>query len=155
MIVARFDHRMITAMVEHARYESPREACGLMAVAGPGEVAFIYCLTNVDASAQTFTIDPEEVFSANAHAERHGWEVGGMFHSHPQGPPVPSATDRASGPPAGWIYALVSGEGVRVFSISGRQAHPLEIIIAGSASMEAPGRIKRPPIPGLGSPGCV
>ena len=37
----------------------------------------------------------EEVAAAIWDMEDNGWELLGIFHSHPNGPPVPSATDVA------------------------------------------------------------
>jgi proteasome lid subunit RPN8/RPN11 len=42
-----------------------------------------------------FAIDPREQLHAQKWSRRRGLLVLGSAHSHPQGPPVPSATDRA------------------------------------------------------------
>ena len=41
-----------------------------------------------------FAIDPREQLHAQVWARARGWQVLGSAHSHPGGPPVPSATDR-------------------------------------------------------------
>ena len=47
---------------------------------------------NGEKSRVSFTISPEELFSAYKRAEMKGEEVVGIFHSHPA-PPHPSGTD--------------------------------------------------------------
>lgn len=47
---------------------------------------------NGEKSRVSFTISPEELFSAYKRAEIKGEEVVGIFHSHPV-PPYPSGTD--------------------------------------------------------------
>ncbi len=47
---------------------------------------------NAERSRASFTISPEELFSAYKRAETKGEEVVGIFHSHPA-PAYPSGTD--------------------------------------------------------------
>jgi proteasome lid subunit RPN8/RPN11 len=42
-----------------------------------------------------FALDPREQLLAQKWARLRGWQVHGAAHSHPQGSPVPSTTDRA------------------------------------------------------------
>ena len=112
---------IVSAIVSHAGFEAPLEACGLLGVDADRTVRFAYCLTNRDASPAAFTIDPADYFGASRHAERNGWEIRGIFHSHPNGPPVPSATDVATAPSPDWLYLLVSGQEVRAFAIKGNR----------------------------------
>ena len=84
----------IRAAIEaHARWCFPEEACGLLALDSSGSLRMAYCLTNAAASAERFTVHPVEHYRAIEHAERHGWHIGGDFHSHPRSPAVPSASD--------------------------------------------------------------
>ena len=110
----------VEAMIQHARFNTPEEACGLFAVGDDGSVTMVYCLTNLDHSAVSYTIDPEEHFQAWSHARRHGWEIGGVFHSHPSSPPVPSESDLVGLDPD-WVSIIlgVGTEEVRAFRIAG------------------------------------
>ena len=101
-------HPQITAaMVAHARFCDPEEACGLLA-GEPGEPPrMVYSLTNADASTTAFTVDPDEHFAALRHAERSGMELVGAFHSHPRSPAVPSRTDIARALEPDWLYVIV------------------------------------------------
>jgi len=96
------------AMVAHARFTHPEEACGLLATDSTRAIRMVYCLTNVDRSAHRFTVDPAEHFMAMRHAERNGWEIGGAFHSHPSSSAYPSSTDVARALDPEWLYVVVS-----------------------------------------------
>jgi len=48
-------------MIEHARAESPLEACGYLAEKD-GVITAVFRMTNIDASAQHFSLDPAEQF---------------------------------------------------------------------------------------------
>lgn len=107
------------AILAHARACSPDECCGLLAVDPAGRIRFAYPLTNASPSPVTFTIDPEEHLAALLHAERNGWEIGGLFHSHPRGPARPSLLDVRNAPDRRWLYAVSDLEKVRLFRIDG------------------------------------
>lgn len=111
------------AIVAHAVWCRPVEACGLLAGVGD-EVHMVYALTNIDRSPVAYTIDPVEHFRALQHAERSGWNLIGAFHSHPTGSPTPSDLDRRLALEPDWHYVIVGGTGftqIRSFRIrSGR-----------------------------------
>jgi len=112
------------AMVAHARFAAPEEACGLLAGPEGEPLRMAYCLTNRDRSAYRYTIDPTEHFRALQHADRNGWVLRGAFHSHPRSPAFPSGSDIAGALDAEWIYMIVgladaAEPEVRAFEISG------------------------------------
>ncbi len=97
------------AILTHAENTLPDECCGLIAVEN-GAIRFAYPLTNANPSPLTFTVDPEEHFGAMRHAESQGWEILGVFHSHPTGEPSPSPVDVAMAWDPDWIH-LIAGSG--------------------------------------------
>jgi len=99
---------MVAAMVAHARFTAPEEACGLLAADAGGRWRMVYCLTNREGSPYRFTVDPNEHYRAMRHAERNGWEIAGVFHSHPKSAAAPSATDVAGALDPDWLYVIVS-----------------------------------------------
>jgi len=104
-------HRDIrAAVVAHARFCYPNEACGLLAVDGAGALRMAYCCTNVEQSPVSYTVDATEHLRAMVHAERNGWALGGVFHSHTHSPAHPSRTDVARALEPEWLYVLVSLE---------------------------------------------
>lgn len=98
----------LAAMRAAARAAHPREACGILL----GEAARITAVreaANVHPAPHThFEIDPQALIDAHRAARAGGAEVVGYFHSHPQGPAVPSATDRASASGDGRVWAIVA-----------------------------------------------
>ena len=95
------------AMVAHASFCLPDEACGLLAADAAGRLRMAYCLSNSTPSPTAFTLDPAEHFRALRHAEARGWRLAGVFHSHPGGPAFPSATDIAQALEPEWLYVVV------------------------------------------------
>ena len=96
-----------TAMVAHAEFCSPEEACGLMAFDDADELRMVYATTNLDRSNVKFTVSPGEHFGAIQHAERSGWRIGGAFHSHPTSAAFTSARDIAGALDPEWLYVVV------------------------------------------------
>ena len=102
------DPQIVEAIASHARFAYPEEACGLLAGRSADVVRMVYCLTNVDHSPSRFTVAPAEHYHAWRHAERNGWEITGVFHSHPTSAAVPSPEDVAGALDPSWIY-LIAG----------------------------------------------
>lgn len=123
------------AVAAHVRWCLPEEACGLLAVDAAGAIRFAYPLTNAEHSSVAYTVAPAEHFGAVRHAERHGWEVAGAFHSHPTTEPVPSPTDIARAPATEWIHLIAGIEGeriaVRAFRIAAGHVSELSTVISG------------------------
>ena len=98
---------MARAMIAHAAEASPREACGLIVYDGAGRPVRLYRTTNVHPDPRRFEIDPVEHFGVVREAEENGWRIGAVYHSHPQGPARPSATDLDAGIDPDWISFVV------------------------------------------------
>ncbi|MFN9546824.1 MAG: M67 family metallopeptidase [Cyanobacteriota bacterium] len=99
-----FGRKVLTVAWRVVQAAAPEEACGLLLGPRWRVVRFWPC-RNVwvpaDDRHRRFAIDPREQLLAQKWARQRGWEVLGSLHSHPQGEPVPSATDRALAvPPA-------------------------------------------------------
>lgn len=95
------------AIYRHAMFMYPEESCGLIAADERGQLVFAACMTNTDHSAHRFTIDPAEHFGMVRLSESQGWVVAGVFHSHPNSDPYPSATDVGGGADPDWLHLLV------------------------------------------------
>jgi proteasome lid subunit RPN8/RPN11 len=95
------------AMVAHARFCFPEEACGLLAMDTLGRLRMVYATTNVDRSRIKFTVSPREHYGAIKHAERNGWSIAGSFHSHPESSAFPSGRDIAAALDPDWLYFIV------------------------------------------------
>lgn len=97
-------------MLAHAYGCHPEESCGLLAADPAGRVRMAYPLTNALHSPTSYTVDPTEHFRALKHAERAGWDLIGVFHSHPHSSGYPSPTDVRLAAEPDWLYVLVGME---------------------------------------------
>jgi proteasome lid subunit RPN8/RPN11 len=81
-------------LLAHARGELPNEACALLAGdRDTGRVRTVHPARNVLASPYRFELDPRDLVRIVHAIERRGDDLVAIFHSHPAGPAVPSATD--------------------------------------------------------------
>lgn len=122
-------------IIAHALEESPNEACGLLG-GKEGRVEKVYPLPNVERSPVRYRAEPEAQFRAMTEIEERGWEIVGIYHSHPWGPPYPSGVDveMAYYPEA--IYLIVSlGDPqrpvVKAFNLAKRPPEEVELEIQG------------------------
>lgn len=100
-------------MLEFAQAAYPEEACGLL-LGRAAEVQQAWSLRNVAADRrQHYAFDPIEYMQAERQADAAGLQVLGVWHSHPDNPPVPSALDQAEAWP-GWSYVIIgtSADGI-------------------------------------------
>jgi proteasome lid subunit RPN8/RPN11 len=79
---------------QHLSACMPEEGCGLLA-GRDAQVSQVYTLRNVLHSAVRYRMDPQELFDSLQAIENIDLELLAIFHSHPNGPDNPSATDIA------------------------------------------------------------
>ena len=60
-----------------------------------------------------FAFSPDEFMRAQRAAEKESLDVVGIYHSHPDHPPRPSATDAAQPMLAGWVNVIASVHGAK------------------------------------------
>ena len=115
-LALRSEHRH--AMLSHVRRLWPEEACGILAGPGP-QVERVYLIENIRHSRTDYYMDPTQQVNAMIEIEAAGWEVSGIFHSHPAGPAHPSATDidRALYPDA--VYVILAPAGGNDWELRG------------------------------------
>lgn len=115
----------------------PREVCGLLFGSSMDQVSRVVVLQNIlreehserlkhlvsrgavalpqerlgRGGAYEFLIDPEEHFQRIMEAQKDGLDQVGLFHSHPDHPAQPSATDAAQPFLAGWSNIIVAVQG--------------------------------------------
>lgn len=95
----------------------PFEGCGLLL--GPLEkekkVQQVVVLKNVlrdeGRGRFDFSFSPKEFMEAQMAAEKKNLDVVGIYHTHPDHPPRPSATDESQPMLAGWISVIASVHG--------------------------------------------
>lgn len=120
-------------MVAHVTRHAPEEACGILA-GSAGSVVQVYPVENLLHNPVAYEMDPVQQVQAMLALEAQGWDLCGIFHSHPAGPPVPSATDLAQAyyPDAVYLILAPTGPawGVRGFSLADGRAQevPLQLV---------------------------
>ncbi len=72
------------------------------------EVREVYPAANTALSARLYTVEPKDLLRADRAAERAGWSLIGVWHSHTHSPAYPSPTDIAAAPDPLWHYVVVS-----------------------------------------------
>lgn len=97
----------IQQIIAHARAEAPLEAGGLLAGSG-AIVERVYPMENTDRSETSFLLNPEEQYRVFVEIEELGYDLVGIYHSHPHSAAYPSARDveMAYYPEA--VYVIVS-----------------------------------------------
>jgi proteasome lid subunit RPN8/RPN11 len=127
-------HAHYQELLHHTQSAYPLEACGLMA-GQDYRVRRLYPIDNIRQSPYEYEMDPVEQLDAFLDLEQRGWELIAIYHSHPQGPQVPSATDVAQAyyPEAGHIIvSLLDNQQprVRAFTIISGQVTeiPLRLV---------------------------
>ena len=120
-------------MLEHLRRHGKEEACGLLGGA-QGRVERVWLIENVRHSPNEYYMNPEQQVRAMLEIEAAGWDVSGIFHSHPFGPPVPSDTDisQAYYPESVYVIVALSPDatwGLRGFQIEAGVAREIPIEI--------------------------
>jgi proteasome lid subunit RPN8/RPN11 len=96
--------------------ENPRrEVCGLL-LGVQGSILDYKSCANVAADPVcAFEIDPTALIAAHKAARQGGPLIVGCYHSHPEGPPVPSARDAIAARPDGSLWLIVAGRRVRLW----------------------------------------
>lgn len=110
---------LLDQLIEHGQQAYPQEAAGLLLGSIDGEDRRALQLLPVPNSfdevqrTHRYQIDPRQMIEAEAQAEAEGLDIVGVFHTHPDHPPVPSAFDLERALP--WfVYLITSVEGGQV-----------------------------------------
>lgn len=120
----------LATMRAAAEAAHPHEACGILLGAGTRITAALKAANVHPTPATHFEIDPQALIDAHRAARAGGAQVVGYFHSHPQGEPIPSTTDRACASGDGMVWAILAGADVRFWrdGEAGFTALPFDVI---------------------------
>lgn len=120
-------------ILAHLQAEYPLEACGILA-GEAGEVVHVYPIENKLHSPTAYEMEPGQQLATMLAIEDQGWEITAVYHSHPQGPETPSATDVAQAFYPEIIQVIVSlrqreQPTVRAFTIVDGRVTEIEIVV--------------------------
>jgi proteasome lid subunit RPN8/RPN11 len=115
----------------HLDAGKPDEACGLLGGPG-GRVEKVYLMANATPSPVRYSMEPEKLIQTILEIEERGWELLGIFHSHPSGPTTPSAADIAEAyyPDSAYVICAPDAGGrwqARAFEIKNGEAREMPI----------------------------
>ncbi len=101
--------RKITQQLLHLAQTSPdREICGLVG-AKNGIPAHCYPVDNIATQPDIrFQLDPKQQITALKTMRERGESLFAIYHSHPNAPAIPSATDLAQASYPDAIYLIIS-----------------------------------------------
>jgi [CysO sulfur-carrier protein]-S-L-cysteine hydrolase len=89
----RLPEQMRAAIIDHAIRDAPRECCGIIA-GREGVPLRLYETRNVAAGNRFYEIDPAQLIDLEfRELPAHDAEIVAIYHSHPESPAFPSATD--------------------------------------------------------------
>lgn len=115
------------ALWTHARREAPTECVGLLGgrllASGRAEVQALYPLPNSAVTPETrYEVAPGPLLRALRAIEAQGQVLVAIYHSHPQGPGTPSATDRQRAAyDVPYLIADLRGGSLRAFALPAGQ----------------------------------
>jgi proteasome lid subunit RPN8/RPN11 len=138
-------------LAAHAASTYPHECCGLLLgtrlPGGQVSACDIFPAANTAEPAHhadRYELDPQAFLRADRRAREVGAEIIGFYHSHPDHPARPSATDLSLGWP-GYLYliAATTAAGVtdlRAWLFDGGVATEVEVSAGPAIPTAAPGR---------------
>lgn len=97
------------AVAAEAARTYPEECCGLLLGHDEAQLSAAAPIPNGEVDERrrvAYLLSPGAYRRAEQQASAEGLEVVGIFHSHPDHPPEPSASDLADAWP-GWLYVIV------------------------------------------------
>lgn len=121
-------------ILTHAQQQAGNEACGLVS-AHEGQPNRVYPVQNVAGDPQhLFEMDPGILIDSIRDIRNQGNELFAIYHSHPDAPAWPSATDLAQANYPDTLYLIVSlnTRGVlemRGFYLREQQIENVELVI--------------------------
>jgi len=103
------------AILDHALASADREVCGILGGEHGADRSRAVTVRRAENAADerrtAYRIDPAEQLELMDDIEDAGQAVVGFYHSHPQGPAQPSATDAARATWPGYSYLVVDCSG--------------------------------------------
>ncbi len=106
-MAVRLTREQLDRMLAQAYAEAPNECCGLLL--GRGDIVeAVVPGRNIHMSPRIYELDPQDQLRAFRLMDEHGWELVGIYHSHPATEAYPSKTDQAKALYPDARYVIIS-----------------------------------------------
>ncbi len=104
---------ILNAIRAHGEATYPEECCGFLlghTTAEGNAISVAWRVENrrTENRERRYTITPDDYHAADREARRQQLDIVGFYHSHPDHPARPSATDLAEATFPGYTYVIVS-----------------------------------------------
>jgi proteasome lid subunit RPN8/RPN11 len=134
-VTLEISEKLLAKIATAAARALPNECCGLIEGVRDKNGWRVLALHETKNLAENprahFLIDPEAHFRLLRDLRGTGREIIGCYHSHPDGEPVPSATDLASAAEEGFLW-LIAGNGkpqsLGAFCFRDKSFQPVQLI---------------------------
>jgi proteasome lid subunit RPN8/RPN11 len=90
----QIDRSIYEAIIAAGQDGYPLEVCGFLA-GQHGHITHHYPIHNIRQSPTAFEMEPKQQVEAMLAIEAQGWQLLAIYHSHPNGPAIPSTSDIA------------------------------------------------------------
>ena len=98
---------LVNQLLTEAQQHPGVEVCGLVGK-GPNSTRCYPIANRADNPASEFLLDAEQQIDAMRQMRERGEELYAIYHSHPDGPALPSATDQRLAAYPGVLYLIIS-----------------------------------------------
>jgi proteasome lid subunit RPN8/RPN11 len=116
-MLVRIARRTLDEIRVHSAATAPEEACGLLLGLSDAVLVAVPSANVSDDRMRRFEVDPAVLFKTHRAARATGYSVIGCYHSHPDGPALPSAIDAARAFDMGWIWIIAGSEVEMAFRV--------------------------------------
>ena len=135
----RISYAVAREIADHAARETPKEACGLLA-GKTGHITHSLPVHNLAPLPESrFELDPREELAALKAIDKGGLQLLGVYHSHPEAPPIPSQADIAGAVDEGLSHLILSlnrgAPRFKLWRIGGGRVIPVELIFEDQAPL--------------------
>ena len=105
---AHLPRHIVNQLLHHAQQSPDGGVCGLIG-SKDGLSSHCYPIANIATAPQRlFVMDPAQQIAAMRSMRERGEELFAIYHSHPAGPSIPSATDLAQANYPEILYLIIS-----------------------------------------------